>query len=147
MKRYAIIDKTNGNVDFTMGWGDDRDLPENYPMELNQEVITITDDNIKVDGSSYCYNSNTKEFEKKLTVTTDNTKIVHIDGVANITIIYSDTTINEVCHMELDGQTVDIDIINGKATVPFSSEILGWHNFIFTSSSHYGKNYLSVEVV
>lgn len=43
MRVYAIVNKETGRIKHIVQWGDDRDFPENYPMEDNEIVITIED--------------------------------------------------------------------------------------------------------
>lgn len=53
MRQYVVIDTSTGIVDSIMQWGDDRDLPLDWEVELNQTVVTI-DDSVVIDiGNKY----------------------------------------------------------------------------------------------
>ncbi len=96
MRYFIIVDKTNGNVESKFTWGDDRDLPVDYPLQPNQEIVVLHDEEGEsLDVFNTCYNKDTKTFEPKLTITSDVQQISHIDGVANITITYP-SAVNEV---------------------------------------------------
>jgi len=41
MRKYITIDKITGKVLQTVQWGDNRDLPTNFILKDNEEVITI----------------------------------------------------------------------------------------------------------
>jgi len=41
MRKYITIDKITGKVLQTVQWGDNRDLPTNFILKENEEVITI----------------------------------------------------------------------------------------------------------
>ena len=58
MKRFAIIDN-QGNINSILGWGDNRDLPEDYPVPDGCFVKDINDDKI---DSLYIYDNSTDTF-------------------------------------------------------------------------------------
>ena len=41
MRKYAIVNKSTGNISCIIGWGDDRDLPTDYPIGEDETIITI----------------------------------------------------------------------------------------------------------
>lgn len=43
MRKYVIINSINGKVLQIIKWGDDRNLPEDYPTIDGQEVLTVND--------------------------------------------------------------------------------------------------------
>ena len=43
MKKYAFIDKTTAAVKTILQWGDDRNLPVDYPIDENQKIIIVDD--------------------------------------------------------------------------------------------------------
>lgn len=147
MRYYVLIDNSSGNVDSKFNWGDDRELPANYPLDANHQVITILDHEGEDLDINSCYNPNTKTFGPKLAVSADTTKIDHVSGVANITITYPNLTVNENATFSIDGQSVSVSIVNGVATVPFSNQIVGFHNIDVVSTTFYGKNSIVVEVI
>lgn len=147
MRYYFLVDTTTGNVDGKFNWGDDRDLPSNYPVGANQTIVTLLDNagaNQSVESS---YDPNAKVFGPKLTVTSDVSQISHLNGIANITITYPVNTVNETCNFSIDGQSVTLNVVNGVATTQFTNQVVGYHNILVSSTSHYGKASLVIEVV
>jgi len=63
MKRYAFINVENGNVLSIVGWLDNRDLPNDYIVPENCNVITIEDDNVDI---NYYYDSASNSFKVKV---------------------------------------------------------------------------------
>lgn len=148
MRYYVVIDQTTGNVESKFNWQDDRDLPVNYPLGVNEQIITLLDaEGENLDASSSCYNPNTKAFGPKLTINADVIQFDHISGSATITITYPVNTVNESCGLSIDGQSVPVNIVNGVGTFTFTSQVTGWHRLSASSSSFYGQNEVSVEVV
>lgn len=148
MRFYVLIDSTCGNVESKFNWGDDRDLPANYPLASNHQILTLLDDDGEnLDSPNSCYNPNTKTFGPKLTITSNVTQFDHVSGSATITITYPVNTVNEACNLSIDGQTATVNIVNGVGTFNFTSQITGGHMLTVSSSSFYGKNVVSVEVV
>jgi hypothetical protein len=148
MRYYIIVDKTNGNVESKFHWGDDRDLPANYSLAANQQLITLSDaDGENLDALNSCYNPNTKTFGPKLTITSNVNQFDHLSGSATITITYPVNTVNESCNLSIDSQTVPVTISNGIGTFTFTSQVTGWHRLTASSPSFYGQNDVSVEVV
>ena len=43
MRKYVFIDETTKVAKTIIQWGDDREFPENYPIEENQKIITVDD--------------------------------------------------------------------------------------------------------
>ena len=43
MRKYVIINSITGKVLQTIEWGDDRDLPADYPTIEGQEVLTVNE--------------------------------------------------------------------------------------------------------
>lgn len=148
MRYYVIVDNTTGNVESKFNWGDDRDLPADYPLGANEQIITLLDaDGEKLNSPTSCYNPNTKTFGSKLTITSNVTQFDHLNGSATITITYPVNTVNESCNLSIDGQSVPVSIGNGVGTFTFTSQVTGWHTLTASSSSFYGKNSVSMEVV
>lgn len=147
MRYYFIIDTTTGNVDGKFNWADDRDLPTNYPLGPNQQIVTLLDAVGETQDVNSCYNPNTKTFGPKLIVTSDATQISHVNGTANITITYPVNTVNESANFIVDGQTVTVSIVSGTATIPFSNQVVGYHNISIASTSLYGKANIVIQVV
>lgn len=148
MRYYVLIDNTCGNVESKFNWGDDRDLPANFPLAANHQMITLLDAaGENLDSPNSCYNPNTKTFGPKLAMTSTVTQFDHVSGSTTITIIYPVNTVNEPCNLSIDGQSVPVSIVNGVGTFTFTSQITGWHLLTASSSSFYGKNDVSVEVV
>lgn len=58
MKRYAFVD-SSGNINSIFGWGDNRDLPEEYPIPDGCIVKEIDDDMI---DNLYIYDNSTDTF-------------------------------------------------------------------------------------
>ena len=148
MRYYVVVDKTNGNVESKFNWGDDRNLPANYPLGVNEEMITLLDaEGENLDASNCCYNPNTKTFGPKLAVSSNVTQFDHVSGSAAITITYPVDTVNESCNLSMDDQSVAVNIVNGVGTFTFTSQVTGWHRLTASSSSFYGQNTVSVEAV
>lgn len=147
MRYYVLIDNTNGNVEGKFNWGDDRELPANYPIGSNEQIIPLLDHEGEDLDINSCYNPNTKTFGPKLTITSNVPQFDHVSGSATITITYPVTTVNESCNLSIDGQFVPVGIVNGVGTFTFTSQVTGWHRLTASSSSFYGKNIVSVEVV
>ena len=148
MRYYFIVDKATGNVESKFNWGDDRDLPANYPLGANEEIITLLDgEGENLDAINSCYNPNTKTFGPKLTVSSNVTQFDHLSGSATITITYPVNTVNETCNLSIDNQSVPVSIVNGVGTFTFTSQVTGWHMLTASSSSFYGQNTVSVEAV
>lgn len=148
MRSYVLIDTTCGNVEGKFSWIDDRDLPADYPHGANEQIITLLDaDGENLDAANSCYNPNTKTFVPKLTITSNISQFNHLSGSATITITYPVNTVNESCNLSIDGQTVGVNIVNGVGSFTFTSQVTGWHTLVASSSSFYGKNSVSVEVV
>jgi len=148
MRYYVIVDKTNGNVVSKFNWGDDRDIDPNYSISANEEIITLLDaEGENLDAQNSCYNPIAKNFGPKLTVASNVTQFDHLTGSATITIIYPVNTVNESCNLSIDGQSVAVNIVNGVGTFTFTSQVTGWHILTVSSSSFYGQNTVSVEVV
>ncbi len=148
MRYYVVVDNSCGNVDQKFNWGDDRDLPANYPLGANEQIITLLDaDGENLDAANSCYNPNTKAFGPKLTVSSNVTQFDHVSGSATITITYPVSSVNESCNLSIDGQSVPVSIVNGVGTFNFMSQVTGWHMLTASSSSFYGKNDVCVEVV
>lgn len=148
MRYYVLIDNSCGNVDSKFNWGDDRDLPADYPIGPLQHIVVLNDAaGENLDSFNSCYNPNNQTFGPKLTVAADNLQIDHLSGIANITITYPDKTVNENANFSIDGQSVQIGIVNGVATVPFSNQVMGFHHIDVSSTTFYGKNHIVVEVV
>ncbi len=148
MRYYVLIDNSCGNVDGKFNWGDDRDLPADYPLSANQQVLTLLDAaGENLDSANSCYNPTTKTFGPKLTISSRVSQFDHLSGSATITITYPLSTVNEVCNLSIDGQSVPVNIVNGVGTFNFTNQIVGWHLLTASSNSFYGKNVVSVEVV
>lgn len=58
MKRHAFVD-INGNINSICGWGDNRDLPSDYPIPDGCISIEIDDDTIDM---SYIYDVTNEKF-------------------------------------------------------------------------------------
>ena len=53
MRKHIVIDKVTGIVENIIQWGDNRDLPCDYPFAENQKVVTINEF-VEVDlGNAY----------------------------------------------------------------------------------------------
>ncbi len=147
MRYYVLVDNSCGNVEGKFNWGDDRDLPVDYPLAANHQIITLFDaDGENLDSSNSCYNPNTETFGPKLTITSEVTQFDHSNS-ATVTITYPVDTINEACNLSIDGQTVTVNIVNGVGSFNFTSQITEWHTLTASSSSFYGKNNVIVEVM
>lgn len=60
---YALVNKSTGEIDSTIRWGDDRNFPSNYPVGANLEVKTIEDvENSPVKQDCFKYDHNIKKF-------------------------------------------------------------------------------------
>jgi hypothetical protein len=148
MRYYVLIDNTCGNVESKFNWGDDRDLPANYPLGANQQIITLLDaEGENLDALNSCYNPNSKTFGPKLAISSNVTQFDHVSGSATITITYPVNTVNESCNLSIDGQSVPVNIVGGVGTFTFTSQVTGWHMLTASSSSFYGQNTVSVEAV
>lgn len=148
MRYYIIVDNATGNVESKFNWGDDRDLPVDYPLDTNHQIITIQDaEGENLDAPESCYDPNTKTFGPKLTVTSNVTQFDHLSGSVTITITYPLNTVNESCNLSVDDSTVTVNITNGVGTFTFTSQVTGWHRLVASSSSFYGQNDVSVEAV
>lgn len=148
MRYYVIVDNPTGNVEGKFNWGDDRDLPANYPLGVGEQILTLLDaEGENLDAANSCYNPNTKTFSPKLTVSSSVTQFDHVNGSATITITYPVNTVNESCNLSIDGQSVPVSIVNGIGTFTFTSQVTGWHILTASSSSFYGQNTISVEVI
>jgi len=96
MRYYVIVDNSCGNVVQKFNWGDDRELPDNYPIRANEQIIILLDaDGENLDATNSCYNPNTKSFGPKLTITSNVSQFDHVSGSTTITIIYPVNTVNE----------------------------------------------------
>ena len=43
MRKYVIINSKTGKILQIIKWGDDRDIPTNYPIQEGQEILTVDD--------------------------------------------------------------------------------------------------------
>ena len=48
-KQHVIVEKITGKIINVFQWGDNRDFPIAYPLEINQQVITVNPDNILIE--------------------------------------------------------------------------------------------------
>lgn len=150
-KGFAFVDKRNGNVDCVFGWNDGRELPSENRSEAKEYhmIVEIINFDTLRDGEKYfnkCFDITSNEFKDTFTVSSDKIQISKLDEIATITVKYP-SEVNEICHISIDGQSVDIDIVNGVAIIPFMSQVVGNHNIDFESSTFYGKKQLHVEVI
>ena len=148
MRSYVVIDSTCGNVESKFSWRDDREIPADYPMGKEEQIITLHDaEGESLDVSESCYNPKTKTFGPKLRLTSDVTQFNHLRGSATLTLTYPVNSVDETCHLSLGEASVPVNIVKGVGTFTFTSQITGRHVLTARSGSFYGKNTVRVEVV
>jgi len=144
MVGWAFIDKDCGNVMQIMYWTTSNKFPVGCPVPDNQVIVQI--DDYEGDGLSYeAYDLANKVFVKRLKVTTDKVRTL-LGSSVNITITYPEK-VEGTAHLTIDGVTQDVYIVNGEVTTSYSVQKVGFINIIATSSTIYGLNYASVEVL
>jgi hypothetical protein len=146
MVGFAFVRKDSGNVDYIISWANVTELPENYPYDANTyEVVKIED--YKGDFNNYeCCNLADKTFNKRLIVTADKTRTL-AGGTVNITVTYPDAA-NETAHLSIDDTIVqDVLAVNGSANISTGLTVVGFNKITVTSTTHYGINSISVEVL
>ena len=48
-KKHVIVDKITGKIINIFQWGDNRDFPSDYILEVNQQVITVDPDKVLIE--------------------------------------------------------------------------------------------------
>jgi hypothetical protein len=144
MTGFAFINKDCGNVDCIVSWAELDELPNDYPIQPNQQVIKI--ENYNNDYRNYeSYDLVNNTFNKRLTVTTDKFRTL-LGSAINIKIDYP-ISVNEIVHLIIGSTTQDVYVVNGTVTFSYTTQELGGIQIIAKSSSIYGLNYAGIEVL
>lgn len=141
---FAFVDKECGNVDFIVSWQNVTELPTDYPISDNQQVIKIEDYNL--DYQNYgSYDLVNNVFNKRLTVSTNKARTL-LGSSVNITIDYP-ASVNEIVHVKIGNTSQEVLVVNGTVTFSYTTQELGSIQIIAKSSSIYGLNYAGFEVL
>jgi hypothetical protein len=147
MIAFSYVRKDSGNVDLIMTWRNVTEFPSNCPVDTN--VIQIVKlDNYNYDMENYeAIDLTNNTAKKKLIITSDKSRTL-VGGTVNIHIKYPDNTINETVHTFInDVPAQDVLIVNGEANISYSPNILGFNRIGVKSTSHFGYNTISIEVL